>query len=117
LKIKVGPHPWYRRDGLDLMMDVPISITESALGTSVELPLLAGSVTLRIPPGTGSGVKLRMTGRGITNDKGTSGDFLAVVSVVGPKSLSEEDQASLSEIGERLGDPRRSLPWSESLDS
>jgi hypothetical protein len=40
-----------------------------------------------------------------------------VVSVVGPKSLSEEDQAILSEMSERLGDPRRSLPWSETLDS
>ena len=117
LNIKVGPHPWYRREGLDLMMDVPISIAESALGASVELPMLSGSVTLRIPPGTGSGVKLRMTGRGITNDKGDSGDFLAVVSVVGPKSLSEEDQAILSEMSERLDDPRRSLPWSETLDS
>ena len=117
LKLKVGPHPWYRRDGLDLMMDVPISITESALGVTVELPLLAGSATLRIPPGTGSGVKLRMSGKGITDAKGVSGDFLAVVSVVGPKSLSEEDQASLSEIGQRLDDPRRSLPWSESFES
>ena len=117
LKLKVGPHPWYRRDGLDLMMDVPISITESALGTSVELPLLSGSVTLRIPPGTGSGVKLKMSGRGITDTKGVSGDFLAVVSVAGPKSLSEEDQASLTEIGERLGDPRRVLPWSDSFES
>ncbi len=117
LKLRVGPHPWYRRDGLDLMMDVPITIVESALGTSVELPLLSGSVALRIPPGTGSGVKLRMNGRGITDAKGVSGDFLAVVSVVGPKSLSEEDQAALAEIGERLEDPRRSLPWSESFDS
>ncbi len=117
LKLKVGPHPWYRREGLDLMMDVPISIAESALGTSVELPLLSGSVTLRIPPGTGSGVKLRMSGRGITDAKGVSGDFLAVVSVVGPKSLSEEDQASLSDIGTRLEDPRRSLAWSQSFES
>ena len=117
LKLKVGPHPWYRREGLDLLMDVPISITEAALGTTVELPLLHGSATLRIPPGTGSGVKLRMSGKGITDSKGVSGDFLAVVSVVGPKALSEEDQASLTDIGTRLEDPRRSMPWSETFES
>ena len=116
-RIRVQPHPWYRRDGLDLIMDVPITITEAALGTSVELPLLSGTVTLRVPPGTGSGKKLRASGKGITDSKGDSGDFLAVLSVVAPTNLSDEDTRQLQELGARLPNPRAELPWSDMIGS
>lgn len=116
-KIRVQPHPWYRREGLDLIMDVPITIAEAALGTSVELPLLSGTVTLRVPPGTGSGKKLRASGKGITDSKGDSGDFLAVLSVVAPTQLSDEDARQLQELGARLPNPRSELPWSDMIGS
>ena len=116
-KIRVQPHPWYRRDGLDLIMDVPLTIVEAALGTSVELPLLSGTVRLRVPPGTGSGKKLRASGKGITDSQGASGDFLAVLSVVAPDDLSEEDTQQLEDIGTRLPNPRSALPWSDMIGS
>ena len=116
-KIHVQAHPWYRRDGLDLIMDVPITITEAALGTTVKLPLLSGTVTLRVPPGTGSGKKLRASGKGITDSRGNSGDFLAVLSVVAPDELSEEDTRQLEELGARLPNPRASLPWADMIGS
>ena len=116
-KIRVQPHPWYRRDGLDLIMDVPITITEAALGAAIELPLLSGTVSLRVPPGTGSGKKLRASGKGITDARGDSGDFLAVLSVVAPDQLSEEDTRHLEELGTRLPNPRSGLPWSDMIGS
>ena len=114
-KIRVQPHPWFRRDGLDLVMDVPVTIVEASLGTTLQLPLLSGSVTLRVPPGTGSGKKLRAAGKGITDASGSSGDFLAVLQVVAPKSLSEADEDLLRGLGDRLPDPRADLPWADMI--
>ncbi|MAJ45697.1 MAG: hypothetical protein CBC35_00025 [Planctomycetes bacterium TMED75] len=116
-KIRVQPHPWFRRDGLDLIMDVPITISEAALGVTLQLPLLTGSVSLRVPPGTGSGKKLRASGKGITDQGGASGDFLAVLSVVAPSQLSEDDARHLEELGSRLPDPRADLPWTDMIGS
>ena len=62
---RIAPHPYYRRDGLDVLVDVPISVYEALLGTKVEVPTLDGPVTITIPPGTGSGAKLRIKERGI----------------------------------------------------
>ena len=117
LRVHIDAHPWYRREGLDVLMDVPITIAEAAQGVKVELPLLVGSVTLSVPPGTGSGAKLRVTGKGITNSKGDSGDFYAVISIVAPKGLSDADLKRIAEVGESLPDPRASLPWQDMIGS
>ena len=117
LRIHIADHPWYRRDGLDLLMPVPITIAEAAQGVSVDLPLLVGSVSLRVPPGTGSGAKLRVAGKGISNSQGVSGDFFAIISIVGPKDLSEDDLKRMAEVGESLPDPRASLPWRDMIGS
>ncbi len=60
----VQPHPYYRRDGSDVYLDLPLSLYEACLGTKLSVPTLDGPVTLTIPPGTGSGAKLRIRGRG-----------------------------------------------------
>ncbi len=114
LTIDVAPHPYFRRDGLDVYIDVPITIAEAGLGVMVTVPLLSGSVELRIPPGTSSGQKLRIKGKGITNAAGRSGNQFAVVQIVGPKDLSDSAQAALREIGEELKNPRNSGPWTDS---
>lgn len=117
LKIRIASHPWFRRDGLDLSLDVPITIAEATFGTTVELPLLKGTVSVRVPAGTSSGAKLRVTGKGIVDSKGTAGDFYAIISIAAPTDLSKEDQERLEEIGKSLSDPRASLPWSETNSS
>ena len=111
LKIKVGAHPWFRRDGLDLSLTVPVSITEAALGGTVKVPLLKGTASLKIPPGMRSGGRLRLKGKGIKNAKGDVGDLHAVIEIVAPAELEEADQALLAEIGSRLPDPRADVPW------
>jgi DnaJ-class molecular chaperone len=114
LTVRVGGHPYFRRDGLDLLLDVPISIVEAALGANVEVPLYPeGSAEIRIPPGASSGQKLRLRGKGIRNDKGKAGDLFAVIKIVAPKELSEADRAKLREIGEHLPTVRTGRPWVE----
>jgi DnaJ-class molecular chaperone len=86
---QVQPHPYFRRDGLDILVDLPVSAYEAMLGTKVEVPTLEGPVTLTVPPGASSGAKLRVKGRGIQRGE-EKGDQLVVVKVVVPKSLDEE---------------------------
>jgi DnaJ-class molecular chaperone len=105
VEIDVAPHPWFRRDGLDIVLEVPVTIAEAALGAKVEIPLLKGTVSLKIPAGTSSGRRIRVAGKGIAAKSGT-GDFYALLQIVAPPSLSPEDEASLAEIGSRLPDPR-----------
>ena len=111
LKVCIAPHPWFRSDGLDLTLEVPITIAEATLGATVELPLLKGSVSVRVPAGTSSGAKLRVSGKGIVDSKGKAGDFYAMISIVTPTELSDEDQQRVEELGKSLPDPRASLPW------
>jgi len=117
LRVRVAPHPWFKRDGLDLKLDVPINVSEAALGTSVELPLLNGTVTVRVPAGTSSGARLRVPGRGITDAKGDSGDFHAVISIVAPRELTDEQIRVLERLKGEIADPRADLPWAGGIGS
>ena len=110
LHISVAPHPWFRREGLDVIVEVPISIAECALGTSVEVPLLEGTATLRVPPGTASGKRLRLKGKGVAA-KGDTGDLYALIRVEAPKSLNDEDRAALERMKSTEPDPRADAPW------
>ena len=113
LTVRVGAHPWFERDGLDLSVKVPITIAEAALGTSIEVPLLGGRATLKIPAGTSSGARLRLRGKGVVDAKGAAGDLHVVISIVAPKELAEEDRAALESIASRLPDPRAGAPWAD----
>jgi DnaJ-class molecular chaperone len=108
---KIAPHPYYRRDGLDVLVDVPISIYESLLGTKVEVPTLDGPVTVTIPPGTSSGAKLRIKERGI--HRGTEkGDEYVVVKVVVPKGLDTEDRDLIAKLQQKHPlNARADLKW------
>jgi len=112
LTLGVGAHPHFRRDGLDLLVDVPITIAEAALGVSVTVPLLKGSAEIKIPPGASSGRKLRIKGKGIQGARDRSGDFYAVVQIVAPADLSERGRTLLEELADELKNPRDSGPWS-----
>ena len=110
LHITVAPHPWFRREGLDVVVEVPISIAECALGTSVEVPLLEGTATLRVPAGTASGKRLRLKGKGVAA-KGDTGDLYALIRVEAPKTLNDEDRAALERMKATEPDPRADAPW------
>lgn len=110
---RVREHPYFRREGSDIYIDLPVSVTEAALGAEVTAPTVDGPVELKVPPGSSSGVRLRMRGRGAPDPKtGARGDQYAVVKIVLPKTLSEKGRGLLEEFGraERY-DPRERTPW------
>lgn len=111
LTVKVGRHPLFRRDGLDILIDLPITIAEAVSGTVVKVPLLSGSAQLKVPPGTSSGQKLRLRGQGVRTGSGKLGDYYAVVQIVAPEELSDSDRATIMDLAERLPNPRRGAHW------
>ena len=78
---RVQPHPYFRRDGLDVLVDLPVSAYEAMLGTKVEVPTLEGPVTLTVPPGASSGAKLRVKGRGIQRGEEKGDQFVVTLRV------------------------------------
>ncbi len=111
LKVRVGRHPWFRRDGLDLYIDVPLTFAEATRGATIQVPLLQGSVELKVPSGASSGQKLRVRGRGVTDAKGRQGDFYAVVQIAAATDLSSRGRELLDELAPELKNPRDSAPW------
>jgi curved DNA-binding protein len=107
----VLPHRYFRREGLDVLLDVPVSMYEALLGAKIEVPTLDTKVTLTIPPGTSSGAKLRIKGRGIER-AGEKGDQLVIVKVVVPKDLDEEGRATVQKLESKFPvDARADLRW------
>lgn len=94
---RVHDHPYFRREDLDILLDVPISLYEALLGTKVEVPTLEGPVTLTIPPGTSSGSKLRIKGRGIERSS-EKGDQFIVIKVIVPRTLDDADKELIQKL-------------------
>ena len=115
LTVTVGNHPYFRRHGLDLSIDVPITLAEAALGTAVTVPLLNGSVQIKVPPGASSGQRLRVPGKGLEDAKGACGDFFAVVQIVAPESLSEQGREQLESLAKELKNPRERAVWADDV--
>jgi molecular chaperone DnaJ len=110
IDIQVRPHPLLRREGDDLHMIVPVAIHEAALGARVELPSPDGAVQVRIPPGTRSGQRLRVSGRGAPSASGGRGDLYFEVQLAMPDVLDERSKELMREFGRRnSGDVRRGL--------
>jgi DnaJ-class molecular chaperone len=95
-EIKVLPHPRFRREGEDIVMDLPITLAEAALGAKVTVPLLEGKVALNIPKGANTGTKLRVRGKGIPRRDGSRSDVYVVLSVMMPPDVDPELAAFLA---------------------
>ncbi len=109
--IHVEDSPLYDRRGSDLLIDVPVSLSEAALGTTVPVPTPNGRVALKIPAGVNTGTMLRIKGKGApkVGDQGR-GDLLARVHVTTPKNLSPEERELLERFAElHQEDPRVGL--------
>ncbi len=65
VEVLVAPHKFFRREGDDIVLDLPVTLHEAVLGASIEVPTVRGPVRLTIPPGSGSGARLRLKGRGV----------------------------------------------------
>jgi len=101
--IHVKPHRVFKREGDDLVCEMPVSFVQATLGDEVEVPTLEGLAKLKIPEGTQSGTIFRMKGKGIPHVSGYNrGDQLVVIKVVTPSKLSEKQKELLKEFA-RMG--------------
>jgi molecular chaperone DnaJ len=95
VKVHVGAHPLFGRNGDHLTVTVPITFPEAALGTDLAVPTLDGEpVTIRVPAGTRSGRTFRVRNRGVATSKGR-GDLLVTVEIAVPQKLSDDERAAL----------------------
>ena len=114
--IHIGGHPWFTRQGLDLMVNVPITIAEAVCGTKVRVSLLQGSVDVQIPPCSSTGTRLRVRGQGIQPDTGVAGDLFAVVQIVVPRDVPSVVRDAIEPVSAALPDPRIDAPGVETAN-
>ncbi len=99
IELTVRPHPVFKRDGNDLYIDIPLNISEAVLGGKIKVPTIDGSVTMTLPPGTDSGKKFRLKGKGVPHRKtGARGDEFAVIRIIVPKNVNDKTKEALEEI-------------------
>jgi molecular chaperone DnaJ len=102
IKIKIAPHPVFKRVGQDLYIEVPITFVNAALGGEIEIPTLDGKTKVRIEPGTQNGDEVRIKGKGVPNLRSRGrGDLVVKFIVEVPKKLTEKQKELLREF-ERL---------------
>jgi curved DNA-binding protein len=111
VRIELQPHRLYRPDGHDLYIDLPLAPWEAALGATVAVPTLGGTVNLKIPAGTIAGQTLRLAGRGLPKPGEGVGDLRAIIKVVMPPSLDEKQRELLQQLAAASSefDPRAAL--------
>lgn len=91
VEIKVRPHPRFKREGLDIYCDIPITVDEAVLGGKIEVATIANRVQLSLPKGTSSGRMFRLKGKGVHNAKsGEVGDQIVTVRIVMPEEVDED---------------------------
>ncbi|HEY3355558.1 MAG TPA: DnaJ C-terminal domain-containing protein, partial [Polyangia bacterium] len=102
LRIKVRPDPRFRREGLDILAAVPLSLEEAILGARVEVPTIDGPARLRIPPGTPSGQRFRLRGKGAYKlGEQTRGDQYVRTEIVVPQNVDKQTAELVRELGRR----------------
>jgi molecular chaperone DnaJ len=103
--VRVTPHRFFHRDGLDINVEVPINLAQAVLGSRIKVKTVDGqSVVLRIPPGTQSGTRFRIKGQGVEKG-GRRGDQYVKVEVGVPESLTDEQRKQFEEFAEAAGLP------------
>lgn len=97
--IEVQPHPLFRRENHDIILDLPVNYLDAILGTSVDIPTLTGQVSLKIPAGTHSGQLFRMKGKGVPKSSNSAGgDMIVRVLVDTPQGLGSKQRQLLEEL-------------------
>ncbi|HUE27111.1 MAG TPA: DnaJ C-terminal domain-containing protein [Solirubrobacteraceae bacterium] len=101
LRVALKPHPRFRRRGdEDLDVDLPITPSGAALGATLAVETPTGIAQVRVPPGSSSGRRLRLRGRGLPKRGGGSGDLHAIVKIVVPKELSDRERELYEQLAE-----------------
>jgi len=114
ITVRIQPHPFFQREGDDIHIRVPITITEASLGAKIEVPTIDGKALLKIPQGTQSGQKLRLREKGVANArKAKRGDAIVEVILQAPKVHDERSKEILRELAQLNPEDPRAEIWSQ----
>jgi DnaJ-class molecular chaperone len=110
IEVHVAPHPYFRRDGDNILIELPVSVAEAVLGGRVTVPTVTGPVAMTIPKGSDSGTQLRLRGKGIHRRGQPEGDQLVTLKIM----IGDSDDAELAAFLEAWAqkhpaDPRRGM--------
>jgi molecular chaperone DnaJ len=112
ITIRVEPHPVFHREGDNIEIRIPITISEAGLGAKIEVPTIDGRALLKIPPGTQNGQKFRLREKGVQNTrKGVQGDEIVEVTLVAPKVQDERTKEILRELAQLHPEDPRATIW------
>ena len=105
ITVMVQPHDLFRRDGVDVFCEAPITLTQAVLGAELEIPTIDGKVKYSIPEGTQTGTVFRLKGKGIPvlNGRGR-GDQYVTVTIETPRNLNKEQKEALRKFSETVGE-------------
>ena len=112
-RVRLLPDPWFSREGRDLVLRVPLGVAEAALGTALTAQLPDGPAEITVPPGTPSGARLRVPGRGVPGPE--PGDLVAAVEVVLPQDPTQAERAALERLAAVERSPRENWPAAAGL--
>jgi curved DNA-binding protein len=108
LKIRLLPHRWFRTQGRDVLIDLPVTPWEAALGETVRVPTLGGPVDLKLPRGSQTDRQLRLKGRGLPGNP--PGDQFCVLKIVAPEPRSAADETAYRDLARALpSNPRKAM--------
>jgi curved DNA-binding protein len=102
IHVTVESHPYFQRDGRDLQVEVPITVSEAILGAKVDVPTLDGLKSLTVPVGSSSGQRLRLKGQGVpASGSKPAGDLFVILKIAVPKTVDEESRKLIEEFAKR----------------
>jgi len=114
ITIRVEPHAFFRRDGDNIEIRVPITVTEAGLGEKIEVPTIDGRAILKVPQGTQNGQRFRMAEKGVENArKSTRGDQVVEVYIVAPNVQNERTRELLRELAQVEHEDPRAEVWKQ----
>jgi molecular chaperone DnaJ len=111
VNVHVKPHRFFKRKDSDILLDLPVTFPEAAMGTTIEVPTVIGKVKLKVPAGTSDGRKFRLRGKGAPKLKGKGhGDMIVTARVVVPKKMTAKEKELVKKLQElEKEDPRAFL--------
>ena len=110
----MDPHPFFRRDGDDIEITVPVRIDEAGLGTKIEVPTIDGRALLKIPQGTKNGQKFRLRDKGVLNSRTSArGDQIVEVAIDAPQVKDERTKELLREYAQLHPEDPRAEIWTK----
>jgi molecular chaperone DnaJ len=114
--VSVKEHQFFRREGNDIIYDLPLNFAQAALGDAIEVPTLNGTETLKIPPGTQPGAEFRLKGKGVPHlRRSKRGDLVIPVNLQVPTSLDSHQRKILEDLSRTMDKPANGHPRKKGL--